>query len=42
MNDPQAWTTVSELTAGAEGGMGGRGQRGNNWDNCNIITIKND
>ena len=40
MNDPQTWTTVWELTAGAGAGMGGGGQRGENWDNCNRMTIK--
>ena len=30
MNDPQAWTTVCELTVGAGVGMGGGGQREKN------------
>ena len=39
MNDPQTWTTLWELTAGAGGGMGGEGQRGKIGDNGNR-TIK--
>ena len=41
MNDLWTWTTVWGLPVGVGGGLCGRGQRGKNWDNCNIITIKN-
>ena len=36
MNDPRTWTTVWELTAGAEFGWG---QRGKNWGNCPNMPI---
>ena len=40
MNDPQTWTTVWELTAGARGERVEE-EKGENCDNCNRITMKN-